>query len=56
MNTELNAVLKSPEVADRLAADGVVTVGGTPEAFMTTLRTEVKRWQDFVQRTGIKLE
>ena len=53
MNTELNAVLKSPEVADRLAADGVVTVGGTPEAFMTTLRTEVKRWQDFVQRTGI---
>jgi tripartite-type tricarboxylate transporter receptor subunit TctC len=56
MNAELNAVLKSPEVADRLAADGVLTVGGTPEAFMTTLRTEVKRWQDFIQRTGIKLE
>jgi tripartite-type tricarboxylate transporter receptor subunit TctC len=56
MNAELNAVLKSPEVSERLAADGVIAVGGSSEAFMTTLRAEVKRWQDFIQRTGIKLE
>lgn len=56
MNAELDAVLKSPEVAGRLAQDGVVAVGGTSEAFMATLRTEVKRWTDFIQRTGIKLE
>ncbi len=56
MNAELDAVLKSPEVSARLAADGVIPVGGPPEAFMTTLRAEVKRWQDFIQRTGIKLE
>jgi tripartite-type tricarboxylate transporter receptor subunit TctC len=56
MNTELDAVLKSPEVSDRLAADGVIAMGGTSEAFMATLRAEVKRWQDFIQRTGIKLE
>jgi tripartite-type tricarboxylate transporter receptor subunit TctC len=56
MNAELDAVLKSPEVSERLAADGVVAVGGSSEAFMTTLRAEVKRWQDFIQRTGIKLE
>jgi tripartite-type tricarboxylate transporter receptor subunit TctC len=56
MNAELDAVLKSPEVSDRLAADGVIAVGGTSEAFMVTLRAEVKRWQDFIQRTGIKLD
>lgn len=56
MNAELDAVLKSPEVGDRLATDGVIAVGGSPEAFMVTLRAEVKRWQDFIQRTGIKLE
>jgi len=56
LNAGLDAVLKSPEVRDRLAADGVIAVGGSSDAFMATLRTEVRRWQDFIQRTGIKLD
>jgi len=56
LNTELDAVLKSPEVSGRLAADGVIAVGGSSDAFMDTIRAEVKRWQDFIQRTGIKLD
>ena len=56
MNSELDAALKSPDAAGRLAQDGVVAVGGSSEAFMATLRGEVKRWTDFIQRTGIKLE
>jgi tripartite-type tricarboxylate transporter receptor subunit TctC len=56
INKELDAVMKSPEVSGRLAEDGVIAVGGTSEAFMATIRAEVKRWQDFIQRTGIKLD
>lgn len=56
MNRELDAVLKSPEVSNRLADDGVIAVGGPPDTFMTTIRTEVERWQTFIKRTGIKLE
>ena len=56
MNAELDAVLKSADVSGRLAQDGVIAVGGTSEAFMATLRAEVKRWQEFIQRKGIKLE
>ena len=56
MNAELDAVLKSADVSDRLAGDGVIAVGGSSEAFMANIRAEVKRWQDFIQRTGIKLE
>lgn len=57
MNKELDAVMKSSEGSGRLAQDGVIAVGGTPEAFMATIRAEVKRWQDFIQRTGgIKLD
>jgi tripartite-type tricarboxylate transporter receptor subunit TctC len=56
LNGELDAVLKSPEVSGRLAADGVIAVGGPSDAFMATIRAEVKRWQDFIQRTGIKLD
>lgn len=56
LNAELDAVLKSPDVSGRLAEDGVITVGGTPDAFMATIRAEVARWQGFIQRTGLKLE
>ncbi|MBV8193814.1 MAG: tripartite tricarboxylate transporter substrate binding protein [Alphaproteobacteria bacterium] len=56
MNSELDAVLKSPEVSSRLAEDGVLAVGGTPDAFMATIRAEIARWQAFIERTKIKLE
>jgi tripartite-type tricarboxylate transporter receptor subunit TctC len=56
LNGELDSVLKSPEVSGRLAADGVIAVGGSSEAFMATIRAEEKRWRDFIQRTGIKLD
>jgi tripartite-type tricarboxylate transporter receptor subunit TctC len=56
LNAELDAVLKSPEVAGRLAADGVIAVGGTSDAFMAAIRAEEKRWRDFIQRTGVKLD
>jgi tripartite-type tricarboxylate transporter receptor subunit TctC len=56
MNSELDSVLKSPEVSGRLAEDGVIAVGGTSEAFMATIRAEVERWQTFIDRTKIKLD
>ncbi len=56
LNAELNEVLKTPEVSGRLAEEGVITVGGTSDAFMEAIRTEEKRWREFIQRTGLKLE
>ena len=56
LNKELDTVMKSPEVSGRLAQDSVIAIGGSSEAFMETIHAEVKRWQDFIQRTGIKLD
>ena len=56
LNGELNAVLKSPEVSQRLIADGVLPAAGDSEAFMATIHAEVTRWRDFIQRTNVKLE
>ena len=56
LSGELDAVLMSPEVAGRLAEDGVIAKGGSSDAFMTTIRAEVARWRGFIQRTGLKLE
>jgi tripartite-type tricarboxylate transporter receptor subunit TctC len=56
LNSELNVVLKTPDVSGRLAEDGVIAIGGTPDAFMAVIRAEVERWQAFIKRTGVKLE
>ena len=56
MNGELDGVMKSPAVSNRLAEDGVIAVGGSSDAFMAAIRTEVARWQAFIDRTKIKLD
>lgn len=56
LNREIDAALKTAEIMNRLAEDGVIPVGGPPDAFMATIRAEVERWQTFIKRTGIKLE
>jgi tripartite-type tricarboxylate transporter receptor subunit TctC len=56
LTREIDAALKTAEIMNRLAEDGVIPVGGPPDAFMATIRAEVERWQTFIKRTGIKLE
>ena len=55
LNTELAAVIQSPEVRQVLAANAIV-VGGSPEQLGATLKTEIGKWRDLVQSTGVRLE
>ena len=54
MNDELNKALKTPEVADKLAAQGMDTVGGAPEALQTLIQSEMTRWAKVVKDNKIK--
>jgi len=56
LNRELNAVLKSPEVIDRLEKVGAEVVGSTPEQFAKVYRDEYENWKSVIQRAGIKAE
>ena len=56
LNRELNAVLKSPEVIDRLEKVGAEVIGGTPEQFAKVYRDEHENWKAVIQRAGIKAE
>jgi tripartite-type tricarboxylate transporter receptor subunit TctC len=44
----------SPGVRDRLASQGVETVGSTPEEFGVWLREEWSKWQKVIRTVGIK--
>lgn len=48
--------LKDPDVQRRFAEMDVIPGGGTPEEFRGLIRSEVKRWGDFVRKRGIEAE
>ncbi len=56
LNAEMNRVMRLPEVAQRLAGDGVEPVGATPERFGAYLRQEIVKWGKVVKLSGAKAE
>ena len=55
-NTEVNALVKTPEVADRLASDTVEPKAFSPEATAKHVADEITRWKGVAQRAGVRLE
>lgn len=56
LNKETIAMLQTPQVRERLAADGAEIVGSTPEAFATFYLAELAKWAKVVKEAGIKPE
>jgi len=50
------AILHSPEVTARLANDGGIVVGSTPEEFGACIRAETDKWAKVAKAAGIKPE
>jgi tripartite-type tricarboxylate transporter receptor subunit TctC len=46
LNTAVNDALRQPDVKDKLAAQGVSTVGGKTEEFKTLIAKDVKDWKE----------
>jgi tripartite-type tricarboxylate transporter receptor subunit TctC len=53
LNRDINQVLRLPDVRQRLAAEGTIPVGRTPEQFGAVVRSEVDKWRRIIQQTGI---
>ena len=54
--TEINAILKSPDVAEKIASQGGDVIGGKPEAFAAFLKTDTVRWAKLIKDANIKPE
>jgi tripartite-type tricarboxylate transporter receptor subunit TctC len=48
--------LQSPDVVQRLTADGSSVVGGTPEAFGERIRTDIAKWRKVVKDANIQMQ
>ena len=56
LNAELVKVAKAPELAERLADDATLMIGGTPEHFTQAVTAEAARWRKLIDETGMKLD
>lgn len=56
LNAETVAILKIPEVRERLLADGAEPIGNTPEQFGTFIQSEIDKWGRVIKAAGLKAE
>jgi tripartite-type tricarboxylate transporter receptor subunit TctC len=56
LNTEIVKILKTPEVQERLLAQGAEPVGGTSKEFRDFQLSEMARWEKVIKTAGIRLE
>lgn len=56
LNAEINRVLDLPEVKQRYADLGAITVGGPPEKLRDQVAAEVARWAELIRSTGMTVE
>jgi tripartite-type tricarboxylate transporter receptor subunit TctC len=56
LNSEMNAILKEPDVVQKLNAQGFELVGGTPEAFGKLIADDTARWAPVIKKLGLKVD
>jgi tripartite-type tricarboxylate transporter receptor subunit TctC len=54
LNESINVVLKMPDIRDRLARQGLIPGGGTPEELRDLLSSDLSKWGKFIKEIGIK--
>ena len=52
----MNKAIQTQAFKDRFGSIGDEPAGGTPEEFASTIRNDLAKWKDVVQRSGAKLE
>ncbi|HTD89536.1 MAG TPA: tripartite tricarboxylate transporter substrate binding protein [Burkholderiales bacterium] len=56
LQTEIARALQSPEVMERLAAEGSTAGGITPEAFAAYIKSETAKWAKVVKMSGARAD
>ena len=56
INAEVGAILKLPDIVQKMNGFGFDLVGGSPEDFAKLMASETERWVPVVRRLGLKAE
>ena len=56
LNAEMNAVLKEPDVQQKMHGFGFDLIGGTPEDFGALISGEATKWAPVIKKVGLKVD
>jgi tripartite-type tricarboxylate transporter receptor subunit TctC len=56
LNSEINAILKMPDVIEKMHAAGFELVGGTPQEFGALIVRDNRQWAPVIQKLGLKID
>lgn len=56
LNSEVMKALHTPDVQKKLAAQGALPLGSTPEQYGAYIKSELERWSNIVKQTGVVLD
>jgi tripartite-type tricarboxylate transporter receptor subunit TctC len=56
LNTEVNRLLRQPEIANKLSSMGALVMGGSAQEFSRFVQTEIKRYEGIVRDSGAPKE
>src|SRR5215212_11606560 len=56
LHTSASEALRSPEVKDKLAAQAVIAVGNSSAEFAAYVKSEIDRWGQVINASGIKVK
>jgi tripartite-type tricarboxylate transporter receptor subunit TctC len=56
LNAEMNAVLKEPDVRQKMHGFGFDLIGGTPEDFGALITGEAAKWAPVIKKVGLKVD
>ena len=54
LNDEINKILQSKEVRNKLAPTGIETVGGTPNQLKVFLKDDIKKWAEIAKIANVQ--
>jgi tripartite-type tricarboxylate transporter receptor subunit TctC len=54
LNEEISESLRSPDIKQRIEADGSQTIPGAPEVLRKMMASEIDKWRTVIRRAGIK--
>jgi tripartite-type tricarboxylate transporter receptor subunit TctC len=56
INSDVIKIVRSPELKERLTAEGSDPVGNTPDQYAVFLRNEIEKWAKVIKLAGVKAE
>jgi tripartite-type tricarboxylate transporter receptor subunit TctC len=55
LNAEINTIIKAPDFAKRIASEGLVPSGGSPEDFLAQIKREIAEWAEVIREAKVTL-